>query len=311
MLNQGCLKLTDLSKTTISMLPSPSSSATLNIDLSNESNQETMLSNNNDAFVESKKNESSHSHPQIPSSPFSHLFANFQPPALSRPTEDLGINWLNVLKRQYTILREALFKYDYEQRISQQQQQQQQQQNSNKTNSNESLNLSDLSTASSFDFKKQLIKSVTFHFKKNLENVTPQTFSNESFAKKSNQSCLKLISLLKDRMLQVLHEQREPYEPMLQRAQALINANSNNHVFEGHNASNESVLNAAKALCVRHTRDYINLLQNVPGLIDFLDLSDVVTLAEDNLCLIFGLKVTKLFVHGEFYVVSSLFIRFD
>ena len=226
--------------------------------------------------------------------------------ALQKPFDELSINWLNLLKRKYTILREALFKYDYEQR-----------RHLNLTaaaaaaaaavtaSASSSMSLSDITEASnnsnSFDFKKQLVKSITCRFIKNLTNVTPKTFCNESFAKKSNQSCLILISLLKDKMHHLFVEQREPYEAMVERAR-FLRANQVN-VFDGHNASKESVLNTAKSLLVKHTRDYITLIQNIPGLIDFLDLNDVVTLAEDNLCLVFGFKVSHLFIDGEFYAM--------
>jgi hypothetical protein len=223
---------------------------------------------------------------------------------LPRPTEELNVNWLGLLKRYYTILREALFKYDYNQRILLN--------NENSSSQKEVQTLGgggggDTDSAAvvaaqinSFDFKKQLIKSVNFHFNKSLTNVTPSTFRHESFARKTNQSCLILITLLKDKMLQLLQEQREVFEPMVERAKFL--RENKITLYDGHNASKDTVLNSVKGMLAKHTKDYINLIQNIPGLIDCLDLNDLVILAEDNLICMFALKCTHLFIDNEFYL---------
>ena len=234
---------------------------------------------------------------------------------MTRPTEELNVNWLSLLKRYYTILREALFKYDYNQRFILNTSvnvnvNENESQTKDISSSSTTLESTDPAVAAataaninSFDFKKQLIKSVNLHFVKNLTNVTPKTFRHESFARKSNQSCLILITLLKDKMLHLLQEQREPFEPMMERA-AYLGANKIT-LYDGHNASKDNVINAVKGMLAKHTKDYINLIQNIPGLMDCLDLNDLVVLAEDNLLVIFGLKCTQLFIENEFYLFNE------
>ena len=106
-------------------------------------------------------------------------------------------------------------------------------------------------------------------------------------------------------MLQLFLDQRKPFEPMFERARFIIEnqINESSKSF----ASKDEVLKRVEMLLMKHTQDYLDLIQNIPGFIDLLDLNDVVSLAQDNLCFIFGLKVTHLFINNEFYAVIEDF----
>ena len=104
-------------------------------------------------------------------------------------------------------------------------------------------------------------------------------------------------------MLHLLQEQREVFESMMERATYL--RSNKITLYDGHNASKDNVINACKGMLAKHTKDYINLIQNIPGLMDCIDLNDLVILAEDNLLVIFGLKSTHLFIENEFYLFNE------
>jgi hypothetical protein len=109
-----------------------------------------------------------------------------------------------------------------------------------------------------------------------------------------------IISLLREKVLELYLDQREPYDIILDQARYLI-ANKVT-VFDGHDACKERVLNSTQELLSKHTSKYISFIQKLPGLTDCIDTNDLVMLAQDNLCLVFAMKVTNLFIENECYL---------
>jgi hypothetical protein len=231
--------------------------------------------------------------------------------------EDFTFDWLGMLKRHFLKLDEALHDF-YSKQDSFSKDQENIVFNDNddpENNSLAQLSFSSLSTSTNsssssssaltFDFKNELICSVKTNFNENLTNATPDTYSNsrESFGEKKDQKFLMVVTMLREKVFGLFLEQRLPFDDMLENARCLV-ANEVTS-FEGHDASKEKVLNSTHEILSKHTRDYIRFIQNLPGFVDYIDVKDLIALAQDNLCLVFALKVTKLFIDNEFYITEN------
>lgn len=229
--------------------------------------------------------------------------------------ENFTFDWLGMLKRHYILLEKSLLEFYSNSSLSLDEKEAtvaSTNNNNDESSTNTSLtqlsssslststNSSSSSSSSSFDFKNEFINSVNVYFVKNLTDATPSKFSNCSFGEKHDQTLFIIISLLREKMLELYLEQREPYDIMLDRARFLI-ANKVD-VFDGHDACKERVLNSTQELLSKHTNDYVRFVQNLPGLTDCIDVNDLIALAQDNFCLVFAMKVTNLFIENEFYL---------
>jgi hypothetical protein len=231
--------------------------------------------------------------------------------------EDFTFDWLGMLKRHFLKLDEAL--HDF---CSKQDSFSKDQENilfndndDPENNSLAQLSFSSLSTSTNsssscssaltFDFKNDLICSVKNNFNENLTNATPSTYSTsrESFGEKKDQKFLTVVTMLREKVFGLFLEQRLPFDEMLENARSLVAKKVTS--FEGHDAAKEKVLNCTHEILSKHTRDYIRFVQNLPGFVDYIDVNDLIALAQDNLCLVFGLKVTKLFIDNEFYITEN------
>ena len=155
-----------------------------------------------------------------------------------------------------------------------------------------------------YDFKELLIKSLDIPFIKELKDFTPKTFYADLLINASSETYLIVISLLKDKIYQLYLDQTQQYDWQVRRAHSLIEKGAATDLYEGHDASNERVIWAAKRLYEKHMTDYIHLVQQIPGLTD-LNAHDFAALVSDNMATVLGIKVIKLFINGESYLFNE------
>jgi hypothetical protein len=153
---------------------------------------------------------------------------------------------------------------------------------------------------------KQFIKEFTIknilkqHKLLQSSNIIANTFYSNTLISLNNEDNLIVLSLVKDKIYQLLNDCFCQIEEDFERAKHLISNSVT--VYDGYDASIEEVWNAMVKTFANHAKLLVVFAKQIPGF-NHLSTNDFVTAINTHLFCLFGIRSIRLFISNECFIM--------
>ncbi|CAF0868497.1 unnamed protein product [Brachionus calyciflorus] len=138
------------------------------------------------------------------------------------------------------------------------------------------------------------------HIFKEAKAILPQTYNSEKFLNESTENQIIVLSLLRDKTLQIFREQTKEFESQEIRALKLIEYGYETNQFELGPEQVELLKKKDLSFLETHARSMFRIIEDLPGFQRFSK-DDVRALINANFFTILGFRTVRLFINGDYF----------